>query len=144
MSPTHHPEPEHTAISSPPAGVEDFARVGGMEGVRAIIANLVDQMVDDVMIGFFFARTDRRKLKALEAAYAASHLGGPAYKGRDVAQVHRAQAIGRGHFLRRLRLMQEVLAQAQVPQDIAARWLNHQAALMPSFLAPNQACPERP
>lgn len=132
----------NTLIPGPPPPQSDLLRLGGIEGVRRIIDTLVDQMVQDVMIGFFFAHVDRRKLKLKEAAYAASHLGGPAYKGRDVPQAHRQVAIGRGHFLRRLKLLQEVLTLLQVPEDIGQRWLAHQRGLLPQFLNAHEACPQ--
>jgi len=98
-------------------------------------------MVTDVMIGFFFAKVNVKALKALETAYAISHLGGPPYRGRDVAQAHSALPIGLGHFHRRLRLLQETLTCAQVPMDVQQRWLGQQQALLPRIVRRRSACP---
>jgi truncated hemoglobin YjbI len=124
-----------------PQASTDLQRLGGPQAVKVIMERLVDQMVTDVMIGFFFAKVNVRALKALETAYAISHLGGPAYRGRDVGAAHGPLPIGRGHFDRRLRLLGEILAWAQVPQDVQKRWLGQQRALLPVIVGGPSACP---
>ena len=127
--------------ADPPQASTDLQRLGGPQAVKVIMERLVDQMVTDVMIGFFFAKVNVRALKALEAAYAISHLGGPSYRGRPIGAAHGALSIGRGHFDRRLRLLHETLAWAQVPKDVMERWLSQQRALLPRIVRGPNACP---
>lgn len=137
---------QHPSNPRPTAGIgdapSDLDRLGGLPVLQRIMSRLVDHMVDDVMIGFFFARVNRRRLTMLETAYAASHLGGAPYKNRDVPEVHRPLPIAHGHFARRLQLLREALAWAQVPPDVQVRWLAHQEALRPKMVGTSSACPQ--
>lgn len=127
-----------------PAQPSDLDRLGGLPALQRIMDRLVDHMVQDVMIGFFFAHVNRRRLTVLETAYAASHLGGAPYRARPVPEAHRPLPIAHGHFARRLQLLREALAWAQVPADVQARWLAHQEALRPSIVGGSSACPTPP
>ncbi len=134
MSQKHTPEPL-------PGAPTDLDLLGGPPALQQIMGRLVDQMAQDVMIGFFFSQVNLKKLKVLETAYAASHLGGPSYRGRDVVQAHRAVPIARGHFARRMQLLRETLAWARVPLEVQERWLGHQLRLMPKLVGTHSACP---
>lgn len=138
-----HP-PSAPGPHAAPSPLTDLERIGGLPTLHEIMSRLVNQMAQDVMIGFFFRNVSLKKLLVLETAYAQSHLGGSPYRGRDVATAHRALPIARGHFARRLQLLREALAWAQVPQDVQQRWLAHQAALMPYIVAAHTACPSNP
>ena len=131
----------HPHLPLTPEPPTDLQRLGGPPAVKVIMERLVDQMVTDVMIGFFFAKVNVRALKARETAYAISHLGGPAYRGREIGAAHGALPISRGHFDRRLRLLHEALTWAQVPQDVQGRWLGQQRALLPRLVRASSACP---
>ena len=39
-----------------------FVRLGGEPKLRGIMQDFVDRMVNDIMIGFFFAGVDRNRL----------------------------------------------------------------------------------
>jgi hemoglobin len=126
-----------------PALNTDFARLGGWDALRTIMDAFVARLPADVMIGFLFTQVPLKRLGALETAYAAGHLGGPAYKGPDLAVAHAKLGIAGGHFARRRRILAETLVQAGVPQDITARWLAHQDNLRPLILGGPKptACP---
>ena len=95
--------------------------------MRAIIKTLVDRMFADILIGFFFRNTSREHLYELEYQHAAAFLGGPvAYRGRDLALVHKPLRIMGGQFARRVRILEEILQDSGVPEPIAQAWLEHQ------------------
>ncbi|MGB0678651.1 MAG: hypothetical protein ACPGUV_03210 [Polyangiales bacterium] len=107
----------------------DFARLGGEPVLRALIAAFVERVCDDLMIGFYFQRTDRAQLCAREYEHAAAFLGaGVVYHGRPLAAVHQPRRIMGGHFDRRLHLLAQVWEDFQVPEDIRQRWRAHQLA----------------
>lgn len=107
-----------------------FDRVGGEAGLRAIIDEFVDRMFDDIMIGFFFRRASRERIKEMEFQHAAEHLGGPMqYGGRPIREAHAAHRIMGGHFARRSKILSDVLVKHGVPEDIRREWLAHLEAL---------------
>jgi hemoglobin len=111
-------------------GVTDFERIGGEPALRAVIDDFVDRCFDDLMIGFFFARADRGRVKRFEYEHAAEHLGaGARYGGRPLHVAHGAHRIMGGQFDRRRTILHEVLDAHGVPEDVRDRWLAHQDAL---------------
>jgi hemoglobin len=107
-----------------------YERVGGEAGLRAIIDDFVDRVVDDFMIGFFFRGVDRTRLKEMEFSHAAEHLGGPEpYRGRPLRAAHAKHRIMGGQFMRRKELLRQTLAAHAVDQDIIDAWLAHTESL---------------
>jgi hemoglobin len=103
-----------------------YERLGGEAKLRAIMADFVDRVFADIMIGFFFRDATKARIAELEFQHAAEHLGaGIAYRGRPLGRAHAAHPILAGHFDRRLQLLREVLAEHGVPEDIARAWLAH-------------------
>lgn len=107
-----------------------FEQVGGEFGVRAIIDEFVERVCADTMIGFFFARVDRPRLKQLEYEHAARFLGADIpYTGRELSAAHRRHPILGGHFARRRAILQQTLQRHRVPPALIEAWLAHQDAL---------------
>lgn len=107
-----------------------FERVGGEPALRAIIDEFVDRMFDDAMIGFFFRRVRRERIKEMEYQHAAEHLGAPiVYGGRPMREAHAAHRIMGGQFARRKMILSDVLEAHGVPEDIRADWLAHVESL---------------
>lgn len=109
----------------------DLERIGGKEQVAAIVAALVDRFAADFVIGFRFEGKDLDRIRFFEAELAAAHLGGGAYSGRSLGQVHESLRISRGQFQRRLAILRTVLREHALPDDVIERWVAHDAALEP-------------
>ena len=108
----------------------DFDRIGGEPALRAIIAEFVDRVFDDPMIGFMFRRASRERLREMEYQHAAEHLGGPVvYGGRALREAHAPHRIMGGQFARRKKILSDVLVAHGVDEAVAARWLDHVEAL---------------
>jgi hemoglobin len=106
-----------------------FERIGEAK-LRAIIDDFVDRLFDDVMIGFFFRRASRERIKEMEYQHAAEHLGGPVrYEGRPLREAHATHRIMGGQFARRAKILSEVLVAHGVPEDIRTDWLAHVESL---------------
>lgn len=107
-----------------------YEQLGGEPALRAIIADFVGRLFDDIMIGFFFRSVDRRRLEELEFQHAAEHLGGPfRYEGRPLQEAHRAHRIMGGQFARRQQILRQTLVKHSVPDAIIAAWLAHTESL---------------
>jgi len=97
--------------------------------VRAVTRELVRRMAKDLMIGFFFAKTDLERLAELEHQHAARALGlDVSYEGRPLDAVHHPRRIFGGQFDRRMVILREVLEQQGAPAELRDAWLAHTAA----------------
>lgn len=106
-----------------------FEQLGGEAKLKAIIDRFVDRVFEDVMIGFFFQRANRERIKAKEYEFAAAHLGADVeYTGRPLEEAHAAHPIMGGQFLRRLKILEEVLDEFEVPPDVKRHWVLHTEA----------------
>lgn len=123
-----------------------FEQLGGEPVLRAIIDRFVDRVVADTMIGFFFARVNKERLKQMEYEFAAEHLGANVvYSGRPLQQAHQRHAIMGGQFRRRLVILKETLAEFGVPENIVEHWVAHTLALESSVTPdPDGRCIARP
>lgn len=119
-----------------------FDQLGGEPVLRAIIDRFIDRVMSDTMIGFFFARVNKERLKQMEYEFAAEHLGANVvYSGRAIQQAHQRHAIMGGQFRRRLVILKETLAEFHVPENVVEHWLAHTLALESSVTSdPDGQC----
>lgn len=107
-----------------------FDELGGEPVLRPIVDRFVDRVFDDIMIGFFFAKADRKRIKEKEYELIAEELGAPVrYTGRPLDRAHRAHQIFDGQFSRRLTILRELLDELEVPASVRDRWLEHTLSL---------------
>lgn len=112
--------------------VTNFERIGGEPALRSIIDRFVDRIFDDIMIGFFFRKAKRKRIKRFEYEHAAVFLGADAvYTGRDLEAAHAAHPIMGGQFDRRKQILREVLESFAVPDDVRDAWLEYTESLRP-------------
>ncbi len=110
-------------------------RVGGIDGLRSIVADFVARLCRDPMIGFHFSGIDPARLTALETQFAAQMLGADvAYEGRPIGAAHARHPITGGHFARRTHLLRQVLADHGVADEVQQAWLTHTERLRPAVL----------
>lgn len=110
-----------------------FEQLGGEPVLRQIIDRFIDRVMGDTMIGFFFAKVNRDRLKRLEYEFAAQHLGANIeYSGRPIHEAHRKHPIMGGQFRRRLTILQQTLEEFSVPSAVIDHWVAHTLALEPS------------
>jgi hemoglobin len=114
--------PTHARRQAPAPSTD---AIGGVDGMRRILQDFYDRLFIDPMIGFFFAGRDKHSLIEQQLAFTASKAFGMpiAYRGKSVADAHRALPILTGHFDRRHTILQHTLRDHQVPDDIQAHWL---------------------
>lgn len=116
--------------------ISRFERLGGEGPVRSIMEDFVDRLFSDIMIGFHFRGADRDRIKAMEYLHAARHLGADVvYTGKPMRSAHAPHRILGGHFLRRIKVLDDVLRAHGVPDDIREAWVAHNVALRPLVTA---------
>jgi hemoglobin len=110
-----------------------FEQLGGETRLRQIVETFVDREFDDMLIGFFFKGVDRQRVKDKEYEFAAAHLGANVtYTGRSIPAAHARHAITGGHFMRRLQILKETLAEFDVPSAVSEHWIAHTERLRPA------------
>ena len=106
-----------------------FERIGA-DGLRAVLTDFYDRVFDDVMIGFLFWGKDKAHLIEKEWEFTARMLGADVpYTGRPVREAHAKSPILGGHFARRLRILEDVLADHGVDAEVRRVWVEHNHAL---------------
>jgi hemoglobin len=106
-----------------------FDELGGEPVLRQVVERFVERLFADPMIGFFFSRADKQRIKEKEYEFAAAHLGAPVvYSGRPLSQAHAAHRIFEGQFDRRLTILRETLEEMGVPSRVREHWLAHTVA----------------
>lgn len=107
-----------------------FEEIGGETVVRTIIDDFVERITSDMMIGFFFRKVDKARLKTREYEFTAQFLGAQiAYSGRPMPQAHAAHRIMGGQFDRRRQILKETLEKHGVGEAHQSAWLAHVDAL---------------
>jgi hemoglobin len=107
-----------------------FERLGGEPVLRSIVNRFVDRMFADPMIGFFFRKASRERVKDKEYELAAQHLGAVIeYTGRPIQQVHAVHPIMGGQFARRLEILRQTLIEAGAPDAVIRHWIAHTESL---------------
>jgi hemoglobin len=107
-----------------------FEQMGGEPALRAVVDDFVDRVFDDPMIGFFFRKASRERIKRFEYQHAAELLGaGVRYEGRPLGEAHRVHRIMGGQFARRKEILRQTLERHAVPAHVQRAWLDHVESL---------------
>jgi truncated hemoglobin YjbI len=113
-----------------------FEQLGGEPVLRKIINDFIDRVFADRMIGFFFLRAPKDRIKEMEYQLAAGFLGAELeYRGQPLDKVHAKHPIMGGHFARRRQILKETLEYHGVAESIREAWLQHTDALRPLITA---------
>lgn len=76
-----------------------YERLGGMDGITAVIDDFVARCAADDRINGKFARTDIARLKRMLVDQVCAASGGPCvYQGRDMRETHDSMAVTAGEF----------------------------------------------
>lgn len=101
-----------------------YADLGGKEGVRRIVSDLIDGAAEDRRTRAAFAGRNLKDIKRKVEAQVCSLTGGPCeYRGRPMPAAHRGLAITEGEFAAFVERLQESLERRQVPRAARNRLL---------------------
>ena len=108
----------------------------GEEMIARVVGAFYERAFGDPIIGHFFFKKDQDLLVRRQIAFASSMLGAAHvyYDGKPLPQAHQELRIRIPHFRRRQILMAEVMADCQLSDELAQRWLRMEERLMPVVL----------
>ena len=91
--------PANAVPVSPPGGNSLFSRLGGLEAIRAVVADFANRVVADNRINQFFRGVDANNLERLLVEQICEVTGGPCrYSGRSMPETHRGMNLTDAHF----------------------------------------------
>jgi len=123
----------------PSSGSRLFTRLGGVDGIRAIVDEMVSRMAADRRIQRFFVDTDFRRFKAQLVVQVCELSGGPCrYRGRSMRTVHRGRRIRPAHFEAMLEDARDALKSAQVGERERHELLSILRSLKPEVVEPSR------
>jgi truncated hemoglobin YjbI len=118
-----------------------YAQVGE-EKMALILRQFYDEAFEDPMIGHFFFGKDKEALIQKQLDFTSQLLGGPPnrYLGQPIPTVHRPLGIRKVHFMRRQRILNEILEKEGLSSDLRRAWLMKEEALAPIIINQKGQC----
>ncbi len=107
-----------------------YSRIGGEPALEAILKDFYRRMAGDLLIGYFFDGKDIDAIALKQKEFLMRAFGAiSSYSGKAPADAHtKLPKILRGHFDRRLRILEDVLRTHGVaPEDIRV-WVTFESA----------------
>jgi hemoglobin len=97
-----------------------YDRLGGREGIRAVVDDFYDRLVADDELGPFFADADVAELRRTQTDFLCEAAGGPeTYDAAPVREAHLHVPFTPAHIERAVALLYESLDEYDVPSDDA-------------------------
>jgi len=113
-----------------------YERLGGREGIEAVVDDFYDRLVDDPALGPFFEDADLDELRRTQADFLCEAAGGPeTYDGPPVREAHLNVPFEPSHIGRAVDLLNESLDAFDVPEADAAAVVDAVATYEADLLA---------
>jgi hemoglobin len=97
-----------------------YERLGEQEGIRAVVDDFYDRLLDDEQLGPFFEGADMELLRRTQTDFLCEAAGGPeTYDAAPVREAHLDVPFEPDHIERAVDLLYESLAAFDVPEDDA-------------------------
>ncbi|MFC6864360.1 truncated hemoglobin [Halomicroarcula sp. GCM10025817] len=113
-----------------------YERLGEREGIRAVVDDFYDRLVEDDDLGPFFESADMELLRRTQTDFLCEAAGGPeTYDATPVREAHLHVPFTPAHIQRAVELLQASLDAFDVPDDDAAAVVDAVAAYEEDLLA---------
>jgi hemoglobin len=113
-----------------------YERLGGHEGIRAVVDDFYDRLVADEEIGPFFEGSDMELLRRTQTDFLCEAAGGPeTYDAAPIEEAHRHVPFTPEHIQRAVELLEESLDAFDVPEEDAEKVVGAVAAYESELLA---------
>lgn len=97
-----------------------YDRLGGRDGIRAVVDDFYDRLVADEQLGPFFEEADLEKLRRTQTDFLCEAAGGPeTYNAKPVREAHLHVPFTTADIQRAVELLEESLEAFDVPEDDA-------------------------
>jgi len=118
--------------------------LGGRERLEAIVRDFYERVFRDPIIGFMFEDVELDHIVAMQVEYLQARLGSGdvEYTGDSIRRAHESLPITIGHFDRRHRLLEETLADHEVPDHVREAWVEMEQSLRDLVLQTGEAARE--
>jgi len=113
-----------------------YERLGGHDGIRAVVDDFYDRLVADEEIGPFFEGSDMELLRRTQTDFLCAAAGGPeTYDAAPIREAHLHVPFTPEHIQRAVELLEESLDAFDVPEEDAQKVVNAVAAYEADLLA---------
>jgi len=113
-----------------------YERLGGREGIRAVVDDFYDRLLADEDLGPFFADADMEKLRRTQTDFLCQAAGGPeTYDAEPVREAHLHVPFEPAHIERAVDLLYRSLEAFDVPEEDADAVVGAVAAFEEELLA---------
>ena len=113
-----------------------YDRLGGHDGIRAVVDDFYDRLVADEEIGPFFEGSDMELLRRTQTDFLCEAAGGPeTYDAAPIREAHLHVPFTPEHIQRAVELLEESLDAFDVPEEDAQKVVNAVAAYEADLLA---------
>jgi hemoglobin len=117
-----------------------YDRLGGREGIRAVVDDFYDRLLADEDLGPFFADADMEKLRQTQTDFLCQAAGGPeTYDAEPVREAHLHVPFEPAHIERAVDLLYRSLEAFDVPEEDADAVVGAVAAFEEELLASRDA-----
>jgi hemoglobin len=101
-----------------------FDAVGGLPTLQKVHKVFYDKVYAHPWLGKFFAGHNQEAIENRQTSFMAVKMGGDVtYLGKEPKMAHRAMYITQELFDIRTALLRESLQEAQVPEELIAKWI---------------------
>jgi hemoglobin len=106
-----------------------YDRLGGRDGIRAVVDAFYDRLVADEELGPLFEDADVERLRRTQTDFLCEAAGGPeTYDAAPIREAHRHVPLTPAHLQRAVRLLSRTLEEFDVPEDDAEKVIGAIAA----------------
>ncbi|MFW5963615.1 MAG: group I truncated hemoglobin [Natronomonas sp.] len=113
-----------------------YERLGGQDGIRAVVDDFYDRLQDDDELGPFFEDADMETLRKTQTDFLCEAAGGPeTYDAAPVREAHLHVPFTPAHIQRAVDLLSESLEEFDVPEEDAEKVIGAIAAYEDDLLA---------
>ncbi len=99
----------------------------GEDRLKAIVERTYIAAFEDPMIGYLFLGKSRERIVEMQLKFLKARFGGPkeylSSGGKDLATAHRGLGLRKGHFYRRLVLLEEAMQAENLPGALRDDWI---------------------
>ncbi|MDH3326175.1 MAG: group 1 truncated hemoglobin [Gammaproteobacteria bacterium] len=107
-----------------------YEDIGGLSTLEKVHRIFYDKIYDHSWLKKFFESFDQQVIEDKQTSFMGEKFGGPAYTGKPLKQVHENMYISQELADIRHKLLRDSLIEAELPEELADRWLRIDDAFM--------------
>jgi hemoglobin len=113
-----------------------YERLGGRDGISAVVDEFYDRLVEDETLGPFFEDADLERLRRTQTDFLCEAAGGPeTYDAEPVREAHLHVPFTEDHIVRAVEILSETLDEYEVPDEDAEKVIQAIAQYQDELLA---------